>query len=111
MKTKKPQKPKKPKAPKVDLFNPNNELQQEAFQTISRIASESEILLIAVTDEDFNDTLELHEESSGKKVTAKFTKQEVYDFREAIMEDMMSTYCEVVRCHFQDLLERKLAKK
>lgn len=101
----------KHKTSKVDLFNPNNEPQQEALQTIFRLASESEILLIAVTDEDFNDAKELYEESNGKEVTAKFTKQEVHDFREAIMEDMMNTYCEAVRCHFEDLLERKLAKK
>jgi DNA-binding ferritin-like protein (Dps family) len=101
----------KSKTPKVDLFNPNNELQQDALQTIFRIASESEILLIAVTDDDFNDTLELYEEETDSLVRVKFTKQEVYDFRESVMEDMMNTYCEVVRSHFKDLLERKLAKK
>jgi hypothetical protein len=101
----------KHKTSKVDLFNPNNERQQEAMERILEIARDAEILLIAVTDEDFNDTKGLYEESSGKKVTAKFTKQEVHDFREAIMEDMMNTYCEVVRYHFEETLNSKLAKK
>jgi hypothetical protein len=77
-------------------FTPVNEEQEQALETIVRIARENNIELVTITDSDFAEAFAeafaLFEESTEKKLKAKMTVGACEDYKNFVLRRMENIY-------------------
>jgi hypothetical protein len=88
-------------------FNPVNMAQDEAVETIMRIAEEHGIELVMITDSDFAEAYALAEASAGKKPKKKMTVGLYEDYKGFLMSRLNGCYWKSSNAFMDDITSSK----